>query len=302
MSPGRPQPQRKLGTGGWRISPRVFFFLFFFFLSLSQTLALTFLPIFSSQLFFFAPPVSFLCKTQRVLDTMRLFTRRQAWVTGARLPVYVYATDYMGETRLNARSQIRLQADFRPDRRHQNIGHQERKREKIKMQDSKLNTTDWNISVPPHNDYVVSGVLLLLFNVVPFSDPTASNREETSAVFSHKRLQTVTLLPRHVSVMLPRLMIRSSKKESAAFRASSRIWQFPPENQNRANGNNGCDRPLQDLWSSALVVMFPWGLVVSWGGLNQLRGGAMCSVCSSSPSRSPAVPPSWITFFFSSAP
>lgn len=44
--------------------------------------------------------------------------------------------------------------------------------------------------------------------------------------------------------------------------------------------------------------MFPWGLVVSWGGLNQLRGGAMCSVCSSSHSRSPAVPPSWITFFF----
>lgn len=165
------------------------------------------------------------------------------------------------------------------------------------MQDSKLNTTDWNISMPPHNDYVVSGVLLLLFNVVLFFHPTASNREETSAVFSHKRLQTVTLLPRHVSVMLPRLMIRSSKKESAAFRASSRIWQFPPENQNRANGNNGCDRPLEDMWSSAVVVMFPWGLVVSWGGLNQLRGGAMCSVCSSSHSRSRAVPPSWITFF-----
>lgn len=41
--------------------------------------------------------------------------------------------------------------------------------------------------------------------------------------------------------------------------------------------------------------MFPRGLVVSWGDLNQLRGGAMRSVCSSFHSRSPAVPPSWIT-------
>lgn len=127
MSPGRPQPQRKLGTGGWRISLRVFFC--FFSVSFSD-FGFDFSPNFFLTVIFFAPLVSVLCKKKRVLDTMRLFTRRQAWVTGARSPVYVYATDYTGETRLNARSQIRLQADFRPDRRHQNIGHQERKREK----------------------------------------------------------------------------------------------------------------------------------------------------------------------------
>lgn len=32
---------------------------------------------------------------------------------------------------------------------------------------------------------------------------------------------------------------------------------------------------LWDIWSSVLVVMFPWGLVVSWGSLNQLGGGAV---------------------------
>lgn len=126
----------------------------------------------------------------------------------------------------------------------------------------------------PHNDYVLSGVLALLFNVVPFSDPTASIGEETSAVFSHERLQTVTLLPRGVSVSLPRLLICSSKKESVVSRALSRIWQFPPENQNWANGNNRCDWRCE-TWSSALVVMFPWGLVVSWGSLNQLGGVAV---------------------------
>lgn len=56
MSPGRPQPQRKLGTGGWRISACV---LFFFSPSFSD-FGFYFSPIFFLTVF--SPPVSSLCK------------------------------------------------------------------------------------------------------------------------------------------------------------------------------------------------------------------------------------------------
>lgn len=150
----------------------------------------------------------------------------------------------------------------------------------------------------PHNDHVLSGVLLLPFNVVPFSDPTASNGEETSAVFSRKRLQTVTLLPRRVSVTLPRPLICSSqKKKSAVSRRSSRIWQFPPENQNWANGNNRCDRRCETcdvqrwLWCFREALLCHEAALISSAGVPR-------SVCFSSHTCSPAFHPAGSLFFF----
>lgn len=101
------------------------------FLSLSQTLALTFLPIFSSKIFFF-----FFCTSRflslskdTVLDTMRPF-HTQASMTDGRTVACVRLRSRLhgGKRDLNARSHIRLQADFRPDQRHQNAGHQEKKK------------------------------------------------------------------------------------------------------------------------------------------------------------------------------